>query len=330
MGEHVGSSPDDRCQVEHLGIVISGRAAVSGPGYEAVMGPGDIFAVPPDHDSWVVGDEPLRLAAPPRRVELRGRVARRRDVRRSRHAMRPVRAKFKTQAVVLRSIRYGEADRVLHLYSATRGRIGAIAKGVRRPRSRFGGRLEPFFCLDLVLHQGRGDLATVTAAHGRSAPELARERSRARGRRPRLRRGPSPARLRGGEPGRLQPAVPLPRDPRRLRVCRRRHGDGAAGLATAIAFRLKLALAAGFAPSSPRAPAAARATGWRASREPRAGWSAAPAAASLSGEAHGFMVEALGPLAEAPAAGDRALRQTERAIAETLEHHAHVQLRAAA
>ena len=45
------------------------------------------------------------------------------------------------------------------------GRIGAIAKGVRRPRSRFGGRLEPFFCLDLVLHQGRGDLATVTAAH---------------------------------------------------------------------------------------------------------------------------------------------------------------------
>ena len=86
MGEHVGSSPDDRCQVEHLGIVISGRAAVSGPGYEAVMGPGDIFAVPPDHDSWVVGDEPLRLAAPPRRVELRGRVARRRDVRRSRHA----------------------------------------------------------------------------------------------------------------------------------------------------------------------------------------------------------------------------------------------------
>ena len=56
--EHVGDSPDDRCQVEHLGIVISGRAAVSGPGYEGVMGPGDVFAVPPDHDSWVVGDEP--------------------------------------------------------------------------------------------------------------------------------------------------------------------------------------------------------------------------------------------------------------------------------
>ena len=38
--------------------MISGRAAVSGPDYEGVMGPGDVFAVPPDHDSWVVGDEP--------------------------------------------------------------------------------------------------------------------------------------------------------------------------------------------------------------------------------------------------------------------------------
>ena len=66
---------------------------------------------------------------------------------------------------MLRSIRYGEADRVLHLYSATRGRINAIAKGARRPRSRFGGRLEPFFRLDLVLYEGRGELATVTAAH---------------------------------------------------------------------------------------------------------------------------------------------------------------------
>src|SRR5919106_37449 len=77
----------------------------------------------------------------------------------------PMPGTYKTEAIVLRSIRYGEADRVLHLYSATRGRIGAIAKGSRRPRSRFGGRLEPFFRLDLVLYEGRGDLATVTAAH---------------------------------------------------------------------------------------------------------------------------------------------------------------------
>ena len=71
---------------------------------------------------------------------------------------------YKADAVVLRSIRYGEADRVLHLYSTTHGRIGAIAKGVRRPKSRFGGRLEPFFRLDLVLHRGRGELVTVSAA----------------------------------------------------------------------------------------------------------------------------------------------------------------------
>ena len=51
----------------------------------------------------------------------------------------------------------------------------------------------------------------------------------------------------------------------------------------------------------------------------------------LSGEAHRFMVEALGsPLASAPSASQRALRQAERAVSETLEHHAHVRLRAAA
>src|ERR671924_2397907 len=70
----------------------------------------------------------------------------------------------KIQAVVLRSIRYGEADRIVHLYTPHRGRVGAIAKGARRARSRFGGRLQPFFRLDLVLHEGRGELLTVTAA----------------------------------------------------------------------------------------------------------------------------------------------------------------------
>ena len=69
---------------------------------------------------------------------------------------------FKTEAVVLRTFRYGEADRILHLYTAERGRVGAIAKGVRRVKSRFGGRLEPLFRVNLVLHQGRGELCTVT------------------------------------------------------------------------------------------------------------------------------------------------------------------------
>jgi DNA repair protein RecO (recombination protein O) len=71
---------------------------------------------------------------------------------------------YKTEAVVLRSIRFGEADRVLHLYTLARGRVGAIAKGVRKTRSRFGGRLEPLSHVELILHQGSGELATVTGA----------------------------------------------------------------------------------------------------------------------------------------------------------------------
>ena len=68
----------------------------------------------------------------------------------------------KTEAVVLRSFRFAEADRVLHVYSAERGRIGAIAKGVRKTKSRFGARLEPFSHVELLLHQGGGELHTVT------------------------------------------------------------------------------------------------------------------------------------------------------------------------
>src|SRR6476469_1262655 len=71
---------------------------------------------------------------------------------------------YKTEAIVLRKLRYGEADSILHLYTQQHGRVGAIAKGVRRSKSRFGGRLEPFFRLELVLHEGRGDLATITSA----------------------------------------------------------------------------------------------------------------------------------------------------------------------
>jgi mannose-6-phosphate isomerase-like protein (cupin superfamily) len=57
--EHVGETPEDRCQVEHVGLVVSGRAvALMDDGTEVVMEPGDLFAIPPGHDSWVVGDEP--------------------------------------------------------------------------------------------------------------------------------------------------------------------------------------------------------------------------------------------------------------------------------
>jgi DNA repair protein RecO (recombination protein O) len=71
---------------------------------------------------------------------------------------------YRTEAVVLRSLRFAEADRILHLFTKDRGRVGAIAKGARRARSRFGARLEPFCHVDVHLHEGRGELATVTGA----------------------------------------------------------------------------------------------------------------------------------------------------------------------
>src|SRR5437762_6202786 len=69
---------------------------------------------------------------------------------------------YKTQAVVLRSFRFGEADRIVHLYTSERGRIGAVAKGIRKTKSRFGGRLEPLSHVALQLHEGSGELQTGT------------------------------------------------------------------------------------------------------------------------------------------------------------------------
>jgi DNA repair protein RecO (recombination protein O) len=69
-----------------------------------------------------------------------------------------------TDAVVLRSFAFGEADRVLHVYTQASGRVGVVAKGVRRTKSRFGGRLEPFSHVELAIHRGRGELGTVTGA----------------------------------------------------------------------------------------------------------------------------------------------------------------------
>jgi quercetin dioxygenase-like cupin family protein len=58
--EHVApEAGTPTCMVEHLGVVVSGRAAVAmDDGEERIMGPGDVFAIPPGHDSWVVGEEP--------------------------------------------------------------------------------------------------------------------------------------------------------------------------------------------------------------------------------------------------------------------------------
>ncbi len=67
------------------------------------------------------------------------------------------------RAVVLSSRPLGEADRIVTLFTKELGRVDAVVKGVRRTKSRWGGRLEPFGLVDLVLFRGRS-LFTVTSA----------------------------------------------------------------------------------------------------------------------------------------------------------------------
>lgn len=73
-------------------------------------------------------------------------------------------ATYDTEAIVLRSIRYSEADAVLALSTRARGRVSAIAKGARRTTSRLGGRLQPGVRAQVTIHEGRGDLGTIRAA----------------------------------------------------------------------------------------------------------------------------------------------------------------------
>jgi len=237
----------------------------------------------------------------------------------------------KTEAIVLRSIRYGEADRILHLYTPHRGRIGAIAKGVRRSKSRFGGRLEPFFRVRLVLYEGRSDLLTVTSAE--TVAPYARLRGDASSLDAAARACDAVARL-------FETADPHPAVFHLLANELALLDEGVGGPVShgdepgRLAFRLKLLLAAGLAPHLAGCAVCGE-------RDHLSGFSGAAggvvcgacegAAFPLDEAAHTFMVEALGrPLADAPrGTPPRALRQAERAIIETVEHHAHLRLRPA-
>ncbi len=72
-------------------------------------------------------------------------------------------AVYRDEAVVLRTQRLGEADRIVSLLTRRHGRVRAVAKGVRRTRSKFGARLEPGTHVDLQLYEGRS-LDVVTQA----------------------------------------------------------------------------------------------------------------------------------------------------------------------
>ena len=62
---------------------------------------------------------------------------------------------YREQGIVLRTYKLGETDRIIHLLTQGRGKVRAVAKGVRRPGSRFGGRLEPYSHVDVQLYAGR-------------------------------------------------------------------------------------------------------------------------------------------------------------------------------
>jgi DNA repair protein RecO (recombination protein O) len=249
---------------------------------------------------------------------------------------------LKTEAIVLRSIRYGEADRILHLYTPGFGRVGAIAKGARRARSRFGARLEPFFQIKVVLHEGRGDLYTVTAAdtveaHGglRDSAAALDAAARACDAVARLFETDEPHpevfALLANQLTLLDSSPAYPGTAAHPDHVGQPARPSAARPEGALAFRLKLLLAAGIVPQLGSCASCGE-------REHLTGFSAAAggvvcsscesASFPLGEEAYQFMVAALGrPLADTPEASPRALQMVERAIRETAEHHAQVRLR---
>jgi len=231
---------------------------------------------------------------------------------------------LKTHAIVLRSIRYGEADRILHLYTPHRGRISAIAKGVRRSRSRFGARLEPFFHVSAMLHEGRSELLTVTGVDTVSTHAGLREHAATLD---------AAARAADAVGRMFETPDPHPEVFRLLanQLALLAADPGHANPGNGLAFRLKLLLAAGIIPQL-AACASCGETEHLQGFSPAAGGvvcgSCEAAAFALDRETYVFLIAALGqPLARAPAASERALRQAERAITETAEHHAQVRLR---
>lgn len=75
---------------------------------------------------------------------------------------------YRAEAIVLRTHKLGEADRIITLLTRDRGKIRAVAKGVRRTKSKFGARLEPFSRVDLLVFEGKS-LDIITQAESLNA-----------------------------------------------------------------------------------------------------------------------------------------------------------------
>jgi DNA repair protein RecO (recombination protein O) len=83
---------------------------------------------------------------------------------------------YRDDAVVLRTHKLGEADRIVIMLSRQHGKIRAVAKGVRRTASKFGARLEPFMVADVQLYEGRSlDIVTQAESIGAYGAEITRD-----------------------------------------------------------------------------------------------------------------------------------------------------------
>lgn len=232
-----------------------------------------------------------------------------------------------TEAVILRSIRFGEADRIIHLYTPNDGRVGAIAKGARKTKSRFGARLEPFSRGQFTLRIGKGDLLAVSGVETvdpngglRTSADSLDWGARACDAVSRLLDGPDPHTTAYNLL--VNGLATVAADPSK------------ATKACQLSFRLKLLVAAGLQPHLSSCCHCGK-------TDDIVGFSGIDGGAvcgscrgdsfPLGPEALGWMASALAsPLSEAPPAGEVALRQADRAVNETVEHHANVRLRPAA
>src|SRR4051794_36240755 len=236
----------------------------------------------------------------------------------------------KTEAIVLRSLRFSEADRILHLYTRDRGRIGAIAKGVRKTKSRFGARLEPLSHVELVLHEGSGELQTVTGVSLVASHHETRESSYRLG--AGLIAAEAMLRLFGEPEANARAFDALARFLDLLD-----HADGAAGRPEldplALSFQLKLLWLSGYLPHVTACVECGARDGL-VGFSPRAGGAVcslhAAGSFSLSPEGLAGIEQLLStPLADAAAAGlgDRARREALRVVTSSYEEHGGFRLR---
>lgn len=239
-----------------------------------------------------------------------------------------------SEAVVLRSFRLGEADRILHVYTEDRGRVGAVAKGVRKTKSRFGARLEPFSHVELVLHQGRGELETVTGA------SLVRSHDRIRSEPYRLQVGmiglEAMLKLFTEQEANEKAFLALTRFLDALEEVPARVGSRAVLDPVVLSFQLKLLWVSGYMPHL-GACVECGSTDSLVTYLPAAGGGACggcdPGGIALSPDGvHGMRVLLHSPIAAAASADltERALRDTLAVVTASYEHHGGFRLKTAA